>query len=40
MRNLPVIDYAEAKKIIDLFVEKAAQMKKPSWLPSPIRMGS
>jgi glc operon protein GlcG len=29
MRNLPVIDYAEAKKIIDLIVEKAAQMKKP-----------
>ncbi len=25
MRNLPVIDYAEAKKIIDLIVERAAQ---------------
>jgi glc operon protein GlcG len=28
MRNVPVIDYAEAKKIIDLIVEKAAQMEK------------
>ena len=28
MRNLPVIDYAEAKKIIDLIVEKAAQAEK------------
>src|ERR1700674_3352801 len=28
MRNLPVIDYAEAKKIIDLIVEKAAQTEK------------
>ena len=28
MRNLPVIDYAEAKKIIDLIVERAAQTEK------------
>src|ERR1700737_3935234 len=28
MRNLAVIDYAEAKKIIDLIVEKAAQTEK------------
>src|SRR3981081_3899595 len=28
MRNLPVIDYAEAKQIIDLIVEKAAQTEK------------
>jgi glc operon protein GlcG len=28
MRNVPVIDYADAKKIIDLIVEKAAQMGK------------
>ena len=28
MRNLPVIEYAEAKKIIDLIVEKALQMQK------------
>ena len=28
MRNVPVIDYAEAKKIIDLIVENAAQMEK------------
>src|SRR6266478_8677172 len=28
MRNIPVIDYADAKKIIDLIVEKAAQMQK------------
>ena len=28
MRNIPVIDYAEARKIIDLIVEKAAQMRK------------
>ena len=28
MRNIPSIDYAEAKKIIDLIVEAAAQMKK------------
>src|ERR1700720_779883 len=28
MRNLPVIDYAEAKKIIALIVEKAAQTEK------------
>jgi len=28
MRNLPVIDYAEAKKILDLIVEKAAQTEK------------
>jgi len=30
MRNLPVIDYADAKKIIDLIVEKAAQMSAPA----------
>jgi glc operon protein GlcG len=28
MRNLPVIDYADAKKIIDLIVEKATQTEK------------
>jgi glc operon protein GlcG len=28
MRNLPVIDYSDAKKIIDLIVERAAQMQK------------
>ena len=28
MRNVPVIDYSEAKKIIDLIVERAAQMQK------------
>src|SRR5579863_1235630 len=28
MRNVPVVDYAEAKKIIDLIVEKAAQLQK------------
>jgi len=28
MRNLPVIDYAEAKKIIDRIVEKALEMQK------------
>jgi glc operon protein GlcG len=28
MRNVPVIDYSDAKKIIDLIVEKAAQMEK------------
>jgi len=28
MRNLPVIDYAEAKKIIDGIIEKAAQAEK------------
>ena len=28
MRNLPVIEYADAKKIIDLIVEKALQMQK------------
>lgn len=28
MMNVPVIDYSEAKKIIDLIVEKAAQMQK------------
>src|SRR6266853_4048767 len=28
MRNLPVIDYADAKQIIDLIVEKTAQMEK------------
>ena len=28
MRNLPVIDYSDARKIIDLIVERAAQMQK------------
>jgi glc operon protein GlcG len=28
MRNLPAIDYSEAKKIVDLIVEKAAQLQK------------
>jgi glc operon protein GlcG len=28
MRNVPVIDYTEAKRIIDFIVEKAAHMKK------------
>ena len=28
MRNVPVIDYAEAKMIIDLIVDKASQMQK------------
>ena len=28
MRSLPVIDYSDAKKIIDLVVDKAAQMQK------------
>src|SRR5580704_13572834 len=28
MRNVPVIDYAEAKKIIDLIVDKASHMQK------------
>ncbi len=28
MRNIPVIDYSDAKKIIDLIVDKAAQMQK------------
>jgi glc operon protein GlcG len=28
MRNIRVIDYSEAKKIIDLIVDKAAQMQK------------
>ncbi len=28
MRDLPVIDYSEAKKIIDLIVERALQMQK------------
>src|SRR6202451_4086345 len=28
MRNLPVIDYSEAKKIVDLIVERATQLKK------------
>src|ERR1700681_2839200 len=28
MRNVPVIDYSDAKKIIDLIVEKAAQTEK------------
>jgi len=28
MRNTPVIDYSEAKEIIDLIVEKASEMQK------------
>jgi len=28
MRNVPVIDYLDAKKIIDMIVDKAAQMQK------------
>jgi glc operon protein GlcG len=28
MRNIPVIEYSEARKIIDLIVDKAAQMQK------------
>ena len=28
MKNVPVIEYAEAKKIIDVIVEKAAHMQK------------
>jgi glc operon protein GlcG len=28
MRNIPVIDYSDAKKIIDLIVDKASQMQK------------
>jgi glc operon protein GlcG len=28
MRNVPVIDYAEAKKIVDLIVEKATHLQK------------
>jgi glc operon protein GlcG len=28
MRNIPVIDYADAKKIVDLIVDKATQMQK------------
>jgi glc operon protein GlcG len=28
MRNVPAIDYSEAKKIVDLIVEKAAQLRK------------
>jgi glc operon protein GlcG len=28
MRNVPVIDYSEAKKIVDLIVDKAAQLQK------------
>ena len=28
MRNLPVVDYSEAKAIIDLIVERAAQREK------------
>ena len=29
MRNVPVIEYSEAKKIVDLIVEKAAHRQKP-----------
>ena len=28
MRNVPAIDYSDAKKIVDLIVEKAAQLQK------------
>jgi glc operon protein GlcG len=28
MRNIPVIDYSDAKKIVDLIVDKAAAMQK------------
>jgi glc operon protein GlcG len=28
MRNVPAIDYSEAKKIVDVIVEKAAQLQK------------
>ncbi|MGA3089748.1 MAG: heme-binding protein [Terriglobales bacterium] len=28
MRTVPALDYADAKKMVDLIVEKAAQMKK------------
>jgi glc operon protein GlcG len=28
MRNVPVIDYSDAKKIVDLIIEKAAQLQK------------
>jgi glc operon protein GlcG len=28
MRNVPVIDYSDAKKIVDLIVDKAAAMQK------------
>jgi glc operon protein GlcG len=28
MRNVPAIDYSEAKKIVDLIVERAAQLQK------------
>jgi len=28
MRNIPVIDYSDAKKIVDLIVEKASAMEK------------
>jgi glc operon protein GlcG len=28
MKNIPVIDYSDAKKIVDLIVDKAAQMQK------------
>jgi glc operon protein GlcG len=28
MRNVPAIDYSEAKKIVDLIVEKATQLQK------------
>ncbi len=28
MRNIPIIDYSEARKIVDLIVEKAARLQK------------
>lgn len=30
MRTLPAIDYSEAKKMIDIVVDNAAQLKKPA----------
>jgi len=37
MRTLPTIDFAEAKRAVDLIVEKLYSCKKPPWLLSPIR---
>jgi len=28
MRSIPTIDYSEAKRVVDLVVEKASQMQK------------
>jgi hypothetical protein len=33
MRNVPAIDYSEAKKIVDLIVDKAARLQNPLSLP-------